>query len=127
MTGDYRPRDQRPHPQRVQECGDVDSHWSPAGGARTGYIELDFSTPVEFNVVELREAIAEGQHVDRYEVHALTPQGWTIASDGSTIGNRKLDRLETPLMARRIRLSIESALDVPRISAIGLYRGSLEG
>ena len=27
MTGDYRPRDQRPHPQRVQECGDVDRHW----------------------------------------------------------------------------------------------------
>lgn len=27
MAGDYRPWGQRPHPQRVQECGDVDRHW----------------------------------------------------------------------------------------------------
>jgi alpha-L-fucosidase len=102
--------------------GDFDSFWSPAGGARSGYVELDFPAPVQFDVVELREAIAEGQHVERYEVHALTSGGWTIASGGSTIGNRKLDRLDAPVTAHRLRLSIESALDVPRISAIRLYR-----
>lgn len=106
--------------------GDLDSYWSPAAGARSGYLELDFGSPVEFNIVELREAIAEGQHVERYEVHALTPQGWVIASDGSTIGNRKLDRLDTPLTARRIRVAIESALDTPRISQVGLYRADLQ-
>ena len=74
-------------------------------------------------LVELREAIVEGQHVDRYEVHARTSGGWQIVSDGSTIGNRKLDRTDGPVTATRLRLSIESALDVPRISTIGLYRG----
>lgn len=102
--------------------GDPDTFWSPAGDAHSGYLELDFRTPVEFGVVSLREAIAHGQAVERYEVHALAATGWRIVSDGSTIGNCKLDRFE-PVTARRLRLSIESAHATPRISTIALYQG----
>lgn len=101
--------------------GDPDTFWSPAAGATSGYLELDFRSPIEFDIVCLREAIAHGQSVERYEVHALTPTGWRIVADGSTIGHRKLDRFD-PVTARRLRVSIESALAIPRISTVALYR-----
>ena len=48
--------------------------------------------------------------------------GWKIVADGSTIGHRKLDRTDGPVTARRLRLSIESALATPRIATVSLYR-----
>src|SRR5690606_20771651 len=101
---------------------DIDGYWSPARGT-TGYLELEFPSPVTFGIVELREAIAHGQHVERYEVHARTPEGWRVVADGSTIGNRSLDRTDGPVTASRLRVSIEAAHEVPRISRVGLYGG----
>ena len=97
--------------------GDRESWWSPRGA--TGAVELDLAGGAKISVLCLEEAIRHGQTVERYRVDALAGGSWVPVSTGTTIGHRKLDRID-PVQADRLRLVIESALDVPRISRLGL-------
>ncbi len=47
---------------------------------------------------------------------------WRVLSRGTTIGYRKLDRL-APVPVRRLRLTVEDAVDVPHPVRIGVYAG----
>jgi alpha-L-fucosidase len=100
---------------------DPDTFWSPPAGASTGWVEVSLPRPTTFDVVSLREAIAGGQHVDRYVVEGWNGSAWTPLSRGTTVGNRKLDRTASPVTTDRVRLTIESSLATPRISEIALY------
>ena len=83
-------------------------------------LELELPQPVTFDVASLQEEIARGQWVERYTLEAWTGAAWSALSRGTTIGHRKLDRFP-PVLASRVRLTIEGALGPPRISSLGLY------
>jgi alpha-L-fucosidase len=103
---------------------DPDTHWAPA---RTpvpdapAWLELALPSAQRIDVIGLREAIAEGQHVANYRVLGRGPSGWTTLSWGTTIGSRKLDRID-PVVVDAVRLEIHSAFAVPRIAELALYR-----
>ena len=61
-----------------------------------------------------------GQRISSYHVEASIGGNWQIISEGTTIGYRKLDRIE-PVSAQRVRLVIDSALATPLVSAFGLH------
>lgn len=105
-------------PARVCD-DDPDSFWMPSG--RSGWIELALAAPATFDVISLQEAIRHGQSVERYRVEALSGDRWRVVARGTTIGYRKLDRI-APITASRIRLTIESALDTPRIATVAPLR-----
>jgi len=69
----------------------------------------------------LQEAIDHGQSVERYRLEGWTGGGWQVLSRGTTIGHKKLDRFPA-VTATRVRLTVESALGEPRISALRLYK-----
>jgi alpha-L-fucosidase len=52
-------------------------------------------------------------------VDAWSGGAWREISRGTTIGHRKLDRIE-PVTTDRIRLTIERSLDVPRLARLSL-------
>jgi alpha-L-fucosidase len=54
-------------------------------------------------------------------VDAWDDDGWRPIANGTTIGYKKLDRLEAPITMTRIRLVVEEALAEPLIAEIGLY------
>ena len=89
-------------------------------GSASGSIELELPRPATFDVACLQEAIADGQTVERYTLQAWTGQAWTTLARGTTIGYKKLDRFAS-VTASRVRLTIDAALDRPRIEALGLY------
>jgi alpha-L-fucosidase len=103
--------------------GDPDTYWSAPAGTRTGWIELELEWPTTFDVASLQEAIAHGQSVERYRLEAWTGSAWSTLSRGTTIGHRKLDRFPA-VTADRVRLTIDSALDTPRIASWALYRSA---
>ena len=96
---------------------DPDSWWSPRG--TTGSVELRLDRAARCSVVCLEEAVAHGQSVERYRVDAWAGGAWREISRGTTIGHRKLDRVE-PVATGRIRLTIERSLDVPRLARLSL-------
>ena len=92
-------------------------------GARSAVGEIDLGRSVGVGLADLREDIARGQVVSRYLLEASDGGEWRILSRGTTIGHRKLDRFAASA-ARRVRLTIEEAIDVPRALRIGLYAGA---
>jgi len=113
---------------RTREAGrvtdrDPDSFWMPARTPTPdapAWIELSLGAPAKIDCVSLQEAIAEGQHVAYYRVLGRVGGSWRTLSWGTTIGARKLDRVD-PVTVDAVRLEIPSAFSAPRIASIGLY------
>ena len=82
-------------------------------GARSVVAELDFGRRVSLAVADFREDIARGQVIAAYQLEGWDGGPWQTLSRGTTIGYRKLDRLETATV-RRIRLRILDAIAQPR-------------
>jgi alpha-L-fucosidase len=102
--------------------GDVDTYWATDDGVDTGRIQLEFDSPTTFDVIRLQEPIHMGQRVAGYHVDVLQNGEWTTVVSGTTIGHKKLDRLDTPVTTRGLRVIVDRALAEPLIAEIGLHR-----
>ncbi len=98
--------------------GSKDTYWVPR--EMPASLEVDLRKPTTFNIVELKEYIADGQHVEEYSIEALTTAGWQEVKRGTTIGHRKLDRI-APVTATRVRVNLLKARATPLLRAFGLY------
>jgi alpha-L-fucosidase len=91
---------------------------------RTGVIELEFSAPVTFNIARFGENIANGQRVARYTLSgSMRGDEWQTIATGTTIGYAKIDRFAS-VTARRVRLSIDDAVDELEPVSIKLFLSS---
>lgn len=100
--------------------GDEQTYWAPKEDhSGNGYwIELDRSNPsAGFNVIRIQEAIARGQRIKRHEVYA---DGKAVAN-GTTVGHKRLHRLNAPVEAKKVKVWIKESRGVPLISAVGLH------
>ena len=92
-------------------------------GKRTAVAEIDLGRSITVGIADLGEDIAHGQAVARYRLEASDGGQWRTLTRGTTIGFRKLDRFD-PVAARRVRLTIEEAVDTPQPVSIGIYAHS---
>ena len=70
----------------------------------------------------LGEQIEHGQTVARYRVEAMVNGAWTIASRGTTIGRKKVDRFAA-VTSDKWRVVIEESIWKPRLGSVGLFAG----
>ncbi len=96
------------------------SYWTVDDGVTECWLEVDLGKAQRFNIVAIQEAIELGQRVCKYRVECWTGDAWKVVSGGTTIGHKKLDRLETT-ESSRIRLVIEEAIGSPAIREFALY------
>jgi alpha-L-fucosidase len=82
-------------------------------GARSAVGEIDLGRATPMSIVRLEEDITKGQVVARYSVAGFDGGNWRELTRGTTIGHAKLDRFESTSV-RRVRLTIEDALEAPR-------------
>ena len=95
-----------------------DAPWAATDGTTQATIELTFPTAMTVNLLCLEEAIEHGQRIAAYRVETTTgPDTWQEIVRGTTIGRKKIDRLAIPVRTQRLRLTIESALAPPVLSA----------
>ena len=102
--------------------GDPDTWWSPRADDRSPSARITFRQTARVGVIELAEAIENGQRVARYAVDALVGGSWVTVSEGTTIGHRKLDRV-SPVMAEAIRVRIVASRGTPRMSTVAVWPG----
>ncbi|HKV51365.1 MAG TPA: alpha-L-fucosidase [Gemmatimonadaceae bacterium] len=108
------------HAGRTVVDDDPETWWSPAGSDRQPSLTFGFRTPVRFDVVDLREAIQNGQRVAAYAVDALDNGTWQTISNGTTIGNRKLDKVPATI-AKNVRLRIVASDGNPMIARTAFW------
>jgi len=87
---------------------------------KSAVLQIDLSKPTTFSVARLGENIANGQRVARYTLWGLDGDDWRTLSTGTTIGYAKIDRFPAATV-RRVRLSINEAVDTPEPVSVSLY------
>jgi alpha-L-fucosidase len=96
-----------------------------AAGARVSKssrgVTLTLPNPVQFDIVDLREAIERGQAIARYRVDAWNGGRWATISHGTTIGHRKLDRVR-PTRTDRVRVVVEEAVGSVEIAGVSIWK-----
>lgn len=99
-----------------------DTYWSAATNARNGWLEITTPAEIEFDTLELGEAIALGQGIANYRVERWNDGAWQPLTWGTTIGHKKLTRFD-PVRASKLRVSLEFAYATPRLTRVAAYRG----
>ena len=64
--------------------------------------DIDAARPVTFSVIRLREDIRQGQRIESVVVEAWR-DGWQAIGSATSVGPRRLIRLETPVTTARVR------------------------
>jgi len=83
---------------------------------------LDFARPVQFNVVRVREDIRYGQRIDAAAIESWGAQGWEPVGTVTSIGARRLVRLEKPVTTRRLRVRVTESAAPPLVAEVALFR-----
>jgi len=102
--------------------GDPDTWWSPRGEDRSPSLAMTFRKPARIGVIELAEAIQNGQRVASHGVDALVGGVWQTIATGTTIGHKKLDRVPS-MTVQGIHLRITSSIGAPQIATIAVWPG----
>ena len=98
--------------------GEPESFWAADETAAALTVELP--EPESVSVIEVREPIRYGQRIAAFAVDAWDGSGWTEVARGTTVGRRRLLRID-PVTAWRWRLRIEDARAAPAVSEFKLY------
>lgn len=96
------------------------TYWCTDDGVTTPEVVLEFAKPTRFNVISLREHLQLGQRIDAFVVDQWQAGGWVECAKGTSIGNRRLLRIE-PVTTEKVRLRITAAAACPALSEFGLY------
>ena len=100
------------------------TYWATDDAVTTPELVLTLKNPVTFDVVDIREAIQLGQRVEAFAVDQWKDKGgaWVECAKATSIGNRRLLRLDAPVTTDRVRLRIVRSPVCPAISEFGLYK-----
>jgi alpha-L-fucosidase len=95
-----------------------------ASGAKAvheaGAIQYELRRPATFRVLRVREDIRYGQRIDAIAIDRWDSQGWQEIAAATSVGPRRLIRLEKPITAQRLRLRIQSSAP-PLVNEFALF------
>ena len=83
--------------------------------------QIKFSSPTAISHLVLQEDISKGERVREYRIEGRVNGKWTLLSEGSCIGHKRIVLLEKPLELTAVRLRINNSLDVPVIKNLSVF------
>jgi alpha-L-fucosidase len=109
-------------PSKVVDA-DLDSYWATDDGTRRATLEIDLGETTLFDRMMLQEPIRFGQRISAFAVDARVGGEWIRVAAGTTIGYKRLLRIDA-VEADRVRVVIEEANNVPALSNVGLFKAA---
>lgn len=100
--------------------GDLDTYWATDDSVASAVLELGLGEPATFNIVRIQEPVQLGQRISAYRFQVESDGDWITVSRGTTVGHKKLDRIED-VTTRRVRLIIDGARAHPLVAELGLH------
>lgn len=73
------------------------------------------------NQFVIQEDIAKGHRVKRFTIEALVTGKWKTIIKGSAIGNKYIQLLDKPVIAKKFRLKIDDVFAEPDITKFAVY------
>jgi alpha-L-fucosidase len=81
---------------------------------------IDLPRPATFNVIRLREPIRSGQRIDGVTTERWNAGSWEQIATATSVGPRRLIRLEKPVEAARLRVRVTASAS-PAPIELGLF------
>jgi len=101
--------------------GDNGTYWATDDAVLTGTIEFDLGKTRKIKYVVLQEYIRLGQRVREFDIEIWNNISWQKVASGSTIGYKRIVRLERPMEGEKLRVSVKNSRACPVISNIEFY------
>ncbi|MDD4192580.1 MAG: alpha-L-fucosidase [Mangrovibacterium sp.] len=101
--------------------GDKETYWATDDGVLQGSIELDFGKSQFVKYVTLQEYIRLGQRVSKFNIEAWENDSWQQVAQATTVGHKRIIRLERPVETQKIRINIEDSRACPVISNVEIH------
>ncbi len=107
------------HPPNLALDGNLDTSWQL--DSATGALVLTLPAARTFDVISVQEDLNVGQRVESYAVDAWNGSSWSPIAADTTVGQKKLIRLNTATTTSRIRLRVTGSRGAPAIAEVGLF------
>jgi alpha-L-fucosidase len=110
----------------------LDTWWEAPSGHTQGSVTLTLPKPATFDVVSLQEAVDQrGQRIESFAIETWNGTAWAAPAlhpqdETSTVGHRRLIRLQAPVTTDRVRVRITGARLEPTLAEVGLYKQSVD-
>ncbi|KAJ3937842.1 uncharacterized protein N0V96_012158 [Colletotrichum fioriniae] len=85
---------------------------------RTGWVEIDLGGPALVDAFVVQEHIALGQRVGGYAIDCIVDGAFKTVVNGTSLGYKRIDRLETAVETSRVRFQVTQANAVPLIQSM---------
>jgi alpha-L-fucosidase len=97
-----------------------ESYWATDDSVQSAELVIDLKQETRFDRILLQEPIRFGQRISRFEIHVLQNGRWKKVFEGTTIGNKRLIRIQ-PVTSSRIKINILEATNIPALSNFEIY------
>ena len=101
--------------------GRANSFWATGDAVLAAEVVFDFAQPVTFSVIRMREQIRLGQRIDSVAVDRWNTGTWEPLATATSIGPRRLIRLDKAATAERLRLRVTQASASPALSEFAVF------
>lgn len=106
--------------------GDPETYWAAEDPVASATLEVDLGAPTRFDRILLQEPVRFGQRIAGFAVEARVSGRWREIARTTTIGYKRLLRID-PVTADRVRIVIEESVESPvALSAFGLFKASAD-
>ncbi|KAL1633735.1 hypothetical protein SLS58_010956 [Diplodia intermedia] len=95
--------------------GSTETYWTMDDGETTGAVEVDLGGTYSIDAFVTQEHIALGQRIGGYDISAVVDGAWTSLVTGTSLGYKRIDTLDEPVQASRVRFSVTQADSVPLV------------
>ena len=101
----------------------LDTWWEAAQGKKTATLTLKLPGAITFDIISLQEAVDHrGQRIESFAVDAWDGSKWNTLDEQTTIGHKRLLRLNSPVSTEQVRIRITSSRLEPTLAEIGLFK-----
>jgi alpha-L-fucosidase len=101
--------------------GRPDTAWATDDAVLAAEVDIDFGRPKTFSVIAVAEDIRFGQRVDAFAVDRWNAGLWQPLASATSIGPRRLIRLDKPVTMTRLRLRVTQASASPVLTQFGIF------
>jgi hypothetical protein len=100
--------------------GDNKTYWATDDSVTHASMEVDTEGPVDVNTVVISEASGFNGRVQAYKVEGMVDSEYVLLSQGTSIGERKVDRFPTATVWK-LRLTILESQGYPALSTFAAF------
>lgn len=99
-----------------------DTYWTTDEDFKKSEFTVEFSEPATFDLISIRENIKFGQRVEEFAMDSWENDAWKEIHKGTSIGARRLIKLDTPVTTPKLRIRFTKTPEVVVLSELGVYK-----